>query len=724
MIPRLGPIVAIVAGLALGGAALAPAAPPNDDCATPTVIATIPFVDTLNVSSATGALLDPILFCPEAFFGPAQRTVWYSLTAPGEDVFLQISTAGSTYDTILAVHRDTCASPTTLACSDDYPNLANASQDFVAVRAGETVLIEVAADGAGGTLQLAVGYAPVGHPVKAEPEFVVNTYTPGVQGFYGYRRGIDVCGDGTGRFVVAWEDWALDGSDDGIFARRFDDGGPLGGQFQVNAATLGAQVYPSVACGDAGEFVVAWNDASAGAEARRFDGTGAPVTGDVAVSASADHAPTAAMAASGEFTVVFEQSGYVKARRFDATGAALGPEFQVSTGTGVYSHASGNAAGEVIAVWYGGQVGYEQVVKGRRIESDGTLGAENTLVTDNNIDYSWPRASMNASGEFIVAWGDNFYERTSARRFDTADNPIEAPIRVAGTHSSLAREPLLADDGSFVVAWDNDYSGFTLNARRFEATGAPIGDGEFQVPTFDTYPQYGAEVAPLSGHDFVVVWSGFDGYGDGCGYGFCGNEGVRARRFTLATAPPSGCPAAPAAGCRNPTVPLKAKLQIVDDPDPVYDLMRWNWVKGEATTVADLDDPTAGESYSLCLYDASNTLIYGSLVPAGGTCGTKPCWKAVGDPPASRGYKYKSKERAPHGITKLTLKPGAAGSAKIVAKGGRENLFAGPSGAPPLPLALPATMQLRNTSGECWQAVYSSGGVVENTSALFKGTGS
>src|SRR4029453_3208652 len=101
------------------------------------------------------------------------------------------------------------------------------------------------------------------------------------------------------------------------------------------------------------------------------------------------------------------------------TGAAFGPEFQVSTGTGMYSHAAGNAAGEVIAIWHGGQVGYDEVVKGRRIESDGTLRAENTLVTEGNLAYNWPRASMNASGEFIVAWGDGSYDRTRARRFDT-----------------------------------------------------------------------------------------------------------------------------------------------------------------------------------------------------------------------------------------------------------------------------------------------------------------
>jgi hypothetical protein len=213
------------------------------------------------------------------------------------------------------------------------------------------------------------------------------------------------------------------------------------------------------------------------------------------------------------------------------------------------------------------------------------------------------------------------------------------------------------------------------------------------VETYGTYPQYGAEVAPLSGNDFVVVWSGFDGYGF-CGseYGFCGNEGVRAQRFRVATAPPSGCASAPAASCRVSTVPEKSKLLVVDAADDAYDLVRWIWSRGEATAAGDFGDPTTSTSFALCLYDDAGTLLYGSLIEAGGTCGTKPCWKALGTPPGSAGFKYKSKTREPHGIAKLTLKPGDAGKAKIVAKGGHELLYAGSAGAPELPLSLPATM--------------------------------
>jgi thiol-disulfide isomerase/thioredoxin len=59
--------------------------------------------------------------------------------------------------------------------------------------------------------------------------------------------------------------------------------------------------------------------------------------------------------------------------------------------------------------------------------------------------------------------------------------------------------------------------------------------------------------------------------------------------------------------------------------------------------------------------------------------------------------------------------------AKVVVKGGGPNLGAGALGLPPLPLALPARMQLQGPSGACWEAVYSSAGVTTNIATEFGG---
>jgi hypothetical protein len=262
-----------------------------------------------------------------------------------------------------------------------------------------------------------------------------------------------------------------------------------------------------------------------------------------------------------------------------------------------------------------------------------------------------------------------------------------------------------------------------------DVDGAPIGDSEFRVETYGAYPQYGPWVAAVPGGAFVVAWSGFHPDPVGCGNGqeypfFCTSEDVRAQRLTPSLTAPTGCAPSPKAGCRVPTVPLKSKLLLVDDPDDDRDQMRWKWVKGEATTQADWGDPTVDTGYALCLYDPSDMLVYASEVEPGGTCGTKPCWKALGNPPGVKGFRMKNKARTPHGVLKLVLKTGEAGKAKIVASGGRALLFDGPGGVPPLPLALPATMQLQSATGECWQATYDGAGVGKNEAGFFKGSGS
>jgi hypothetical protein len=92
----------------------------------------------------------------------------------------------------------------------------------------------------------AAGLAQVG-------EFQVNTYTTDSQTYP------SVASDAAGNFVLAWQSNGQDGSEDGVFAQRYDVvGQPRGGEFQVNTHTLNWQLTPAVACVPAGSFVVAW----------------------------------------------------------------------------------------------------------------------------------------------------------------------------------------------------------------------------------------------------------------------------------------------------------------------------------------------------------------------------------------------------------------------------------------------------------------------------------
>lgn len=144
--------------------------------------------------------------------------------------------------------------------------------------------------------------------------------------------------------------------------------------------------------------------------------------------------------------------------------------------------------------------------------------------------------------------------------------------------------------------------------------------------------------------------------------------------------------ATPASGCRAAG---KSLLLIKNNADDAKDKLTWKWLKGAATTVGDLGDPTAASDYTLCLY--SGTSAASLAIPAG------PGWKAAGN----SGFKYADATGAPDGVQKASLKAGAAGKAKALVKGKGINLPDAPAPA----LTLPVTVQLVG-DGACFESVF------------------
>ena len=92
-------LTTLSAGLLLGGAMPALAAPPgNDDRANATVITAIPFSDSLSTVEATNEVDEPTE-CD------ILNTVWYRFTPPS-DIRLEANTFGSDFDTVITVWED------------------------------------------------------------------------------------------------------------------------------------------------------------------------------------------------------------------------------------------------------------------------------------------------------------------------------------------------------------------------------------------------------------------------------------------------------------------------------------------------------------------------------------------------------------------------------------------------------------------------------------------
>lgn len=151
------------------------------------------------------------------------------------------------------------------------------------------------------------------------------------------------------------------------------------------------------------------------------------------------------------------------------------------------------------------------------------------------------------------------------------------------------------------------------------------------------------------------------------------------------------CPKTPDPTC-TAAVAGKATLSLQSGTKPQ---LGFKWKSAAAVATSQLGDPLASNAYTLCLYDRAG-LATQATAPAGGLCRGKPCWKST-----ATGWTYVNPSRTPSGLVKLTLKSGAAGKANLAVKGDGASLS-----VPTLPLAAPATVQVRSVDGACFGATF------------------
>ena len=241
----------------------------------------------------------------------------------------------------------------------------------------------------------------------------------------------------------------------------------------------------------------------------------------------------------GGFVVVWISSGGsvgsddpghgVVARRFDAAGAPLDPvEFQVNTYTTSYQTDSAVAAdgsGRFVVVWESdGSHDTDDdswSIQARRYAADGQpLGDEFQVNVYTTASQTTPAVAATPSGEFVVVWDSYGSSGTDpsgysvqARRFDADGEPAGEEFQVNSYTTDLQLSPAVAIDatGRFVVAWASgnpaDPDSWEIRARRFDADGQADGE-EFEVSSHDPdQGEFGPEVALDSTGSFVVAWT-------------------------------------------------------------------------------------------------------------------------------------------------------------------------------------------------------------------------
>ena len=247
-------------------------------------------------------------------------------------------------------------------------------------------------------------------------EFQVNTSTGGNQ------QNPSVAMDASGDFVVAWETYGYHGSGFGIYAQQYNASGtPYGSQFQVNASTTGIMQNPSVAMDATGDFVVAWqnyaNDGSGEYDlyAQQYTAGGA-----VGQRTAGQHLhdgravnPAVAMDAAGDFVVAWQ--GYGRCRAMASTPSntpAARPRGTSLVSTAPRQPSSSRRRWPWTRPATSSSLGVPMAADGsgygvfaQQYTANGGIEGHQFLVNTYTAgNQTAPSMSMDAAGSFIVAW--------------------------------------------------------------------------------------------------------------------------------------------------------------------------------------------------------------------------------------------------------------------------------------------------------------------------------
>lgn len=330
-----------------------------------------------------------------------------------------------------------------------------------------------------------------------------------------------------------------------------------------------------------------------------------------------------------------------------------------------------------------------------------------------------PGGSMTAThdgvGEVVVVWaadGDWPSVNMTAVRSRDGGQTWSDPLRIGP--GNLSPSPSLATDGfgRWLVTWattrrpDGEFAQYQ---DIVVARGALCGDGHVGPP--ETCEPGGGCCSPTC-HDMP---SGTPCTVDAChpaatcDAGECLPGPPVACAACTACDPANGCVAHPRESCRRAVTARSGLLQV----EHSRRRFRWQWQRGAATTLEDFGDPMTSDGFALCVYDrsaATPALLSRAVIPAGGLCRGRPCWK-----PGRSGFAYRDRDASADAITSLVLRSGADGRASIQLSGN------GPALAlEQVPVALPVTVQLHAAGGTCWEGTFSPSGVVRNDAAALR----
>jgi hypothetical protein len=477
--------------------------------------------------------------------------------------------------------------------------------------------------------------------------------------------------DGSGSWIAVWDRWdAVGGEPDIVYSRSVDGG-------------------------------LTWS-------------APAPVDANAGSDTSYDQAPLLAMDGTGTAVVVWNRDADVAFARSTDGGLTWSAPTLLAGSANTFGHdIATDGAGTWVVTWTAEPADYEiQVV---RSTDGGASWSAPTGVSGAILVTPVAHVAASATGTFLVAW-----DGVSIARSTDAGATWAPPVFIG----LGAQGPRVATDGSgtwLVVARTFDFP-FSSSVYRSLDDGASwnpaiplsgwfvdvVVDGS-GVLLVGGSPVPGPAILLRRSNDSGLTWAGpviakvpvsqfaTDGAG---GWIAMGSTLSGDNDSTIVvTGGRTVCPLAPLDGCR--LAPAGGKLKMKQSSLKSRDKLAWNWKRGEAVSSEDLGDPTSTDSYAFCVYDATGNPVAAASIPAGGTCGTTPCWTEV-----IMGFNYRNLATVPDGVKMLKVRHGDVGTPTIAVKAAGERLML--PLLDPADLQLPITAQASATTGTCWEDTYSS----------------
>lgn len=357
--------------------------------------------------------------------------------------------------------------------------------------------------------------------------------------------------DDSSKFVITWQDLRNGNWD--IYAQRYKPSGAyFSSNFKVSDNTrlsgTSDQMYPAIAVDGSGDFIITWEDWRCGEYcpyiyAQRYSYAGTPLDTNFRVDSILGIAPSVAMNSSGNFIVVWRDyqcqyvghstppicwSDDVHARRYSRFGTPLGPSFRVNdivgSADGAYPSAIAlDSYDNFIITWLdyrNNNLDGNVDIYAQRYDSYGTPVGINFKVNDDTgiAGQNYPAVGIDGFGNSIITWLDQrngWWPDIYAQRYNSVGASVGADFKVNENIANQVRtHPVIAvsRSGRSIIAWENtrtaEDSSYIL-AQRLDPSGNREGPSIIVNSSYVVTDWWQPAIASDDSGNFVLAWSDY-----------------------------------------------------------------------------------------------------------------------------------------------------------------------------------------------------------------------